>query len=87
MNQASARFVIALCALMAGSAAHAQTAAPNPAPAPVTPYADIRYRLEVVDQTGLPSDATASTLRVRAGVKTAEWHGFSPRWSRAKRSR
>ncbi|MCI2054465.1 MAG: alginate export family protein [Sphingobium sp.] len=77
MNQASARFVIALCALMAGSAAHAQTAAPNPAPAPVTPYADLRYRLELVDQGGLPEQAAASTLRVRAGVKTAEWQGFS----------
>jgi hypothetical protein len=76
MNQASARFVIALCALMAGSAAHAQTAAPNPAPAPVTPYADMRYRLELVDQGGLPEQAAASTLRVRAGVKTAEWQGF-----------
>lgn len=44
---------------------------------PLTPYADIRYRLELVDQAGLPNDATASTLRVRAGVRTAEWHGFS----------
>lgn len=46
-------------------------------PDPVTPYADLRYRLEVVDQTGLPEDASASTLRVRAGIRTAEWHGFS----------
>lgn len=44
---------------------------------PVTPYADIRYRLEIVDQAGLPRDATASTLRVRAGVRTAEWQGLS----------
>lgn len=43
----------------------------------VTPYADIRYRLELVDQAGLPEDATASTLRLRAGVKTGEWHGLS----------
>lgn len=43
----------------------------------VTPYADIRYRLELVDQDGLPEDATASTLRVKAGVKTKSWHGFS----------
>jgi hypothetical protein len=43
----------------------------------VTPYADIRYRLELVDQDGLPEDATASTLRVRAGLKTADWHGLS----------
>jgi len=44
---------------------------------PVTPYADIRYRLELVDQDGLPKDATASTLRLRVGLKTVEWHGFS----------
>ena len=44
---------------------------------PVTIYADIRYRLEFVDQVGLPEDATASTLRVRAGVRTAEWQGLS----------
>ena len=37
----------------------------------------MRYRVELVDQAGLPSDATASTLRVRAGVKTAEWSGLS----------
>lgn len=47
------------------------------APAPVTPYADIRYRLEAVDQAGLPDTAVASTLRVRAGVKLGEWQGFS----------
>lgn len=44
---------------------------------PVTPYTDIRYRLELVDQDGIPEDATASTLRLRAGLKTAEWRGFS----------
>ncbi len=44
---------------------------------PVTPYADVRYRLELVDQDGLPSDAVASTLRVRAGIRTAEWQGLS----------
>ncbi len=36
---------------------------------PITPYADIRYRLELVDQEGLPEDATASTIRLRAGLK------------------
>jgi hypothetical protein len=46
-------------------------------PDPITPYADIRYRLELVDQDGLPKNATASTLRVRAGLKTAEWNGLS----------
>ena len=44
---------------------------------PVTPYADIRYRLELVGQDDLPDEATASTLRLRAGLKTAEWNGFS----------
>lgn len=43
----------------------------------ITPYADIRYRLELVDQEGLPENATASTLRIRAGLKTREWNGFS----------
>jgi hypothetical protein len=46
-------------------------------PAPVTPYADIRYRLELVDQDGLAEKATASTVRVRAGLRTADWHGLS----------
>jgi hypothetical protein len=44
---------------------------------PITPYADIRYRLEIVDQDGVAEDATASTVRVKAGLKTKEWHGFS----------
>lgn len=43
----------------------------------ITPYAELRYRLEVVDQDGLPEDAVASTLRVRTGIKTAKWHGLS----------
>ena len=46
-------------------------------PAAITPYADVRYRLELVDQDGLAEDATASTLRVRAGLRSAEWNGFS----------
>lgn len=56
----------------------------QPAPPPdekstslVTPYTDIRYRLELVDQEGLPEDAAASTLRIRIGLKTQEWHGLS----------
>jgi len=43
----------------------------------ITPYADLRYRLELVDQAGLPDDATASTLRIRAGAKSGEWQGLS----------
>jgi hypothetical protein len=43
----------------------------------IDPYVDFRYRLELVDQDGLPNDATASTLRIRAGARTREWHGLS----------
>ncbi len=43
----------------------------------VKPYANIRYRLELVDQDGIVRNATASTLRVRAGLKTGEWNGLS----------
>lgn len=72
MNQAKLLLASALVSLAPATAVQAETKQQ-----PITPYADIRYRLEVVDQTGLPSDSTASTLRVRAGIKTAEWHGFS----------
>lgn len=44
---------------------------------PLTPYAALRWRLETVDQVEKPHDATAVTLRLRAGVKTDAWHGFS----------
>ncbi|CAO1650860.1 alginate export family protein [Parasphingorhabdus sp. NYA22] len=43
----------------------------------IKPYANIRYRLELVDQDGIARNATASTLRVRAGLKTGEWNGLS----------
>ena len=73
MNQANlsiaALFAVALCP----SAALAESGDTLD----VTPYADIRYRLELVDQDGVAEDATASTLRVKAGLKTGEWHGFS----------
>lgn len=49
----------------------------NAAAVPVDPYADVRWRLELVDQEGLPNDATASTLRVRVGAKTKPWQGFT----------
>ncbi len=42
-----------------------------------TPYVDIRYRLEHVDQAGFADEAKASTLRTRAGYKTGEAWGFS----------
>lgn len=63
-----------LAALTCTSHAFAQSAKE---PQTITPYTDIRYRLELVDQGGLPENATASTLRVRAGFKTREWNGFS----------
>jgi len=44
---------------------------------PIDPYFDLRHRIEVVDQDNLPQDALASTLRIRAGVETDEWNGFS----------
>jgi len=49
------------------------------AEAPIKPYADLRYRLETVEQDGIPRSAAASTLRIKAGVETAEWNGFSAR--------
>lgn len=70
MNQATPRFALVLAALLGSTAAAAETQ-------PVTLYADIRYRLELVDQDGLAEQAAASTLRIRAGLKTDEWHGFS----------
>lgn len=72
MNQPTRAILPLALGLFWSSAALAQQAAP-----PVSVYADIRYRLEVVDQADLPDTATASTLRVRAGVKTREWHGLS----------
>lgn len=64
----------ALAALSAAAPAFAQSA---DEPKTVTPYAEIRYRLELVDQEGVPENASASTARVKAGLKTAEWHGLS----------
>ena len=70
MDQSFCRFALFLAALLGSTAAHAETQQG-------TPFADIRYRLELVDQDGLAEQAVASTLRVRAGIKTAEWRGFS----------
>lgn len=41
------------------------------------PYVDMRWRLELVEQDALPRDASASTLRVVAGLKAGPWHGFT----------
>ncbi|MGB5725190.1 MAG: alginate export family protein [Parasphingorhabdus sp.] len=74
---------IALAVAAAGCLANPALAQENTEPqaekkAPsITPYADIRYRLELVDQDGIAKNATASTLRMRAGLKTSEWNGFS----------
>lgn len=72
MSQRIYAFLPVAIGLCWSTAALAQQAA-----APVSVYADIRYRLEMVDQAGLPDDATASTLRIRGGVKSREWQGLS----------
>lgn len=38
---------------------------------------DARYRLETVDQDNIRKEATASTVRLRLGYETGEFHGFS----------
>lgn len=73
MNQATLPFAALLVAALVPSVAHAE----SDNELSLTPYADIRYRLELVDQDGLSETATASTLRVRAGVKIGEWYGLS----------
>lgn len=40
-------------------------------------YADLRYRLEQVDQESRAEDAMASTLRTRVGYKTGNYKGFA----------
>lgn len=65
------------CALAALSAPEPVFAQSAGEPVAVKPYAEIRYRLELVDQEGIPEDATASTARIRVGLKTTEWHGLS----------
>ncbi len=41
-----------------------------------TPWIDIRYRYESVDQDGFAKDAYASTVRTKLGYKTVVWNGF-----------
>ncbi len=75
--------VVALAVAAAGCLANPAFAQENTEPqaekrAPsITPYANIRYRLELVDQDGILRNATASTLRIRAGLQTSEWNGLS----------
>lgn len=42
-----------------------------------TPYLDLRYRFEQVDQDGSANQAKASTLRTKLGYKTGQWHHLS----------
>lgn len=42
-----------------------------------TPYLDVRYRYEFVDQENFTRDAKASTVRSRLGYKTGEYRNFS----------
>lgn len=73
-----ARFLVALLAILAGLAPAAQAAEEPARTDPVfKPNADVRYRLELVDQDDIARSAVASTLRARVGVKTAAWQGFS----------
>ena len=37
---------------------------------------DFRYRVESVRQDGFAEDALASTLRVRIGLRSKDWHGL-----------
>lgn len=78
MNQSSLRLLVFIAALAMPLPTQAQEALPPEANSvKLDPYADFRYRLELVDQVGLPEDATASTLRIRTGFRLGEWHGFS----------
>lgn len=43
----------------------------------LTPYAQLRYRFEQVDQDGKAKDADASTLRTKLGIKTKPYEGLS----------
>ena len=41
-----------------------------------TPWVDVRYRYENVDQDGIAEEAFASVLRTKIGYKTGVWNGF-----------
>ncbi|MFW0776951.1 MAG: alginate export family protein [Rickettsiales bacterium] len=42
-----------------------------------TPYIDMRYRYEFIDQDSKTKNANASTLRTRLGYRSGEFHNFS----------
>lgn len=73
MNQAKILALPLIAAMLSPVAASAED---GDAPS-ITPYAEIRYRLELVDQDGIAEEATASTLRIKVGLKTSEWKGLS----------
>lgn len=73
MKRSVSPAALLLCAVFLPSPSLAEEKAPSP----VTPYADLRLRLELVDQDGIQKEAAATTLRARAGLKTLEWHGLS----------
>ncbi|MGB7411590.1 MAG: alginate export family protein [Sphingopyxis granuli] len=60
-----------------GTSAPSAPAVSPASPDPITPYLHARYRLETVDQADIAQSATASTLRLRAGLRTAVWNGLS----------
>lgn len=65
---------LATTAFMAFSGAHA--AEETKSKYGVTPFGQIRYRYEHVDQDGLNNKANASTARVNVGLKTDKFHDF-----------
>lgn len=73
MNQAKLFAAPLLAVMLSPAVLHAQDADELD----INPYVDLRYRLELVDQDGVPEDATASTLRIKTGVEIGEWQGFS----------
>ncbi|MCC7463383.1 MAG: hypothetical protein IT480_13095 [Gammaproteobacteria bacterium] len=70
---------VGVAVMVLGAAAFGVHAAdvPSPREPALKAYADVRYRLETVDQDGIARSAIASTLRARLGVRTREWHGLS----------
>lgn len=68
--------VITMPAVAPFSTAYAESAVTK-ALAEGTGSASLRYRYEVVDQTGITEDAEASTVRTRVGYETGELSGLT----------
>ncbi|MCE2510134.1 MAG: alginate export family protein [Alphaproteobacteria bacterium] len=60
-----------------GAAAQSPTEATVAKPPTFTPIFDARLRYESVDQDGFAKDANAVTMRLRFGLKSMQYHGFS----------